>query len=259
MTVTTEATLDLAPSGSLRRSVQLLKAFRLEQTRPDVFYGLLARDSVRELQAFARLQGASVLDVGGGPGYFAEAFRAAGARYAAVDADAGELSAAGQPAQGTVLGSGMALPIASHSLDVCYSSNVLEHVPDPRRMADEMVRVTRPGGTVFLSWTTWFSPWGGHETSPWHYLGGRYAANRFARRWGRRPKNDFGRSLFATHAGAMLDWARSHPGADLVAAFPRYHPRWARWVAGIPAVREVAVWNMVLVMRVRDPEGADGG
>jgi SAM-dependent methyltransferase len=259
MTATTEATLDLAPSGSLRRSVQLLKAFRLEQTRPDVFYRLLARDSVRELQAFARLQGASVLDVGGGPGYFAEAFRAAGARYAAVDADAGELSAAGQPAQGTVLGSGMALPIASHSLDVCYSSNVLEHVPDPRRMADEMVRVTRPGGTVFLSWTTWFSPWGGHETSPWHYLGGRYAANRFARRWGRRPKNDFGRSLFATHAGAMLDWARSHPGADLVAAFPRYHPRWARWVAGIPAVREVAVWNMVLVMRVRDPEGADGG
>jgi SAM-dependent methyltransferase len=258
MTATTEA-LDLAPSGSLRRSVQLLRAFRLEQTRPHVFYRLLARDSVRELAAFVRLEGASVLDVGGGPGYFADAFRAAGARYAAIDADAGELGAAGQPGLGTVLGSGMALPIADHSLDVCYSSNVLEHVSDPEQMAAEMVRVTRPGGIVFLSWTTWFSPWGGHETSPWHYFGGRYAAERFARRRGRRPKNDFGRTLFATHAGAMLEWARRRPDADLLAAFPRYHPRWAHWVAGVPAVREVAVWNMVLVMRVRDPEGADGG
>lgn len=258
MTATTEAP-DLAPSGSLRRSVQLLRAFRLEQTRPDVFYRLLARDSVRELRSFVRLQGASVLDVGGGPGYFADAFRAAGARYAAIDADAGELGAAGQPGLGTVLGSGMALPIADQSFDVCYSSNVLEHVPDPGRMAAEMVRVTRPGGIVFLSWTTWFSPWGGHETSPWHYLGGRYAAERFARRRGRRPKNDFGRTLFATHAGAMLEWARRRADADLLAAFPRYHPRWAHWVAGVPAVREVAVWNMVLVMRVRDLEGADGG
>jgi SAM-dependent methyltransferase len=259
MTATPEALPELAPSGSLRRSIQLLRAFRLEQSRPELFYGLLARDSVRELSAFADLEGATVLDVGGGPGYFAEAFHAAGARYAAVDADAGELRAAGRPGRGTVLGSGMRLPVADRSLDVCYSSNVLEHVPDARGMADEMVRVTKPGGTVFLSWTTWLSPWGGHETSPWHLLGGRYAADRFARRAGRRPKNDFGRTLFRTGAGSMLDWARHHPDADLVAAFPRYHPRWAHWVARVPGVRESAVWNMVLVLRVRHVEGRDGG
>jgi hypothetical protein len=49
----------------------------------------------------------------------------------------------------------------------------------------------------------------------------------------------------------MLAWARSCPEADLVAAYPRYHPRWLRWVARVPAVREVAVWNLVLVLRVR--------
>ncbi len=48
--------------------------------------------------------------------------------------------------RGTVIGSGMQLPFRDDCLDVCYSSNVLEHVPDPWRMADEMVRVTRPGG-----------------------------------------------------------------------------------------------------------------
>jgi SAM-dependent methyltransferase len=251
MAVSPEAGEDLAPSGSLRRSLQLFRAFRLEQTRPDVFYGLLARDSVREVARFSKLDGARVLDVGGGPGYFADAFGAAGARYAALDADAGELRAAGRSGANTVLGSGMRLPFASGSLDLCYSSNVLEHVAHPEAMAQEMVRVTRPGGIVFLSWTTWFSPWGGHETAPWHYLGGRYAADRYARAHGRRPKNDFGRSLYATHAGSMLAWARRTPSVELLAAYPRYHPRWSHWVVRVPWVREVAVWNLVLVLRVR--------
>ena len=38
-----------------------------------------------------------------------------------------------------------------------------------------MVRVTKPGGLVFVSYTVWWGPWGGHETAPWHYLGGRFA------------------------------------------------------------------------------------
>ncbi|WP_270889448.1 class I SAM-dependent methyltransferase [Pedococcus sp. 5OH_020] len=244
------ASTPLAPPGSLRRSVQLFRAFRLEQSRPEVFYGLLARDSVREVGRFLDLDGATVVDVGGGPGYFARAFESAGARYAALDADAGELGAVGEPGANTVQGSGMLLPLATDAVDLSYSSNVLEHVRDPYAMAAEMVRVTRPGGIVFLSWTTWFSPWGGHETAPWHYLGGRYAADRFARSRGRRPKNDFGRSLFATHAGRLVRWARTTSDAEVVAVFPRYHPRWAHWVAKVPILREVAVWNLVIVLRV---------
>lgn len=241
----------LPPSGTLARSVALFRAFRVEQTDPAHFYGLLAADWARELSRFTTLAGASVLDVGGGPGYFADAFVAAGARYAAVDADAGELSAAGRPSTNTVLASGLALPLADDSVDVACSSNVLEHVADPVGMAREMLRVTRPGGTAVISWTTWYSPWGGHETSPWHYLGGRRAADRYARRHGHRPKNDVGRTLFRTHAGPMLEWARTCPEAELVAAYPRYHPAWLRWVARVRVVREVAVWNLVLVLRVR--------
>jgi hypothetical protein len=116
-----------------------------------------------------------------------------------------------------------------------------------------MVRVTRPGGAVFLSWTTWLSPHGGHETAPWHYLGGRFAAERFARRTGRRPKNDFGVTLFAVSAGRMRRWAARGERAgrfELVAAFPRYHPWWAQWVAVVPGLREFACWNYVMVLRV---------
>jgi SAM-dependent methyltransferase len=237
--------------GTLRRSVALLRAFRVEQTDPDRFYGLLARDSVRQVGQYVALDGRTVLDVGGGPGYFAAEFGRAGARYLSVDSDVGELSARGTPGPRTVLGSGTALPVRSAAVDVCYSSNVLEHVAEPERMAAEMVRVTRPGGLVFLSYTTWLSPWGGHETAPWHYLGGDYAARRYERRHGKQPKNRYGRSLFPLSAARMLRWSAQPPGAELVAALPRYHPAWAHWLVRVPAVREVALWNLLLVLRRR--------
>ncbi len=232
-----------------RRSVALFRAFRTEQSDPAGFYGALAADSVTQLSGFVHLSGATVLDVGGGPGYFADAFSASGARYLAIDADVGELSAVTSPGPGTVLGSGMELPVASEAVDVCYSSNVLEHVPRPWAMADEMVRVTKPGGVVFLSFTLWWGPWGGHETAPWHYLGGARAAERYARIQGHPPKNVFGESLFAVRAREALAWARNCPDAELVDAFPRYLPRWAHALTAVPGIREIALWNLALVLR----------
>ncbi|MGY1671540.1 class I SAM-dependent methyltransferase [Geodermatophilus sp. SYSU D00710] len=240
-------------TATLERSVRLFRAFLVEQTDPDTFYGALADDSVRQLARWTDLAGATVLDVGGGPGYFARAFRAAGATYVGLEPDAGEMAARGAPEPGTLRGSGEALPVRTGAVDVCYSSNVLEHVGRPWVMAEEMVRVTRPGGTVLLSFTPWLSPWGGHETAPWHYLGGARARRRYRRRTGREPKNRYGESLFAVSAGAAVRWARRCPDADLLAVLPRYHPWWAAWVTRVPGLREVASWNVVLVLRRHDP------
>ena len=151
-------------SATLSRSVSLFKAFLHEQDDPQRFYSVLAADSVAQLSRWVDLAGTTVLDVGGGPGYFADAFRGAGATYVGLEPDAGEMAARGEPEPGTLRASGEELPIRTGSVDVCYSSNVLEHVAEPWRFAGETVRVTRPGGTVFLSFTSWLSPWGGHET-----------------------------------------------------------------------------------------------
>ncbi|MFZ5848085.1 MAG: class I SAM-dependent methyltransferase [Actinomycetota bacterium] len=236
---------------SLRRSVELFRAFRYEQVDPPRFYTALADDSVHQLGQYVDLAGRTVLDVGGGPGFFADAFEHAGARYIALDADAGELAGLGGIRPGTVVGSGMALPFAEASVDVCYSSNVLEHVPDPWRMADEMVRVTKPGGITFLSYTVWYGPWGGHETSPWHYLGGRRARERYARRHGHEPKNRYGESLFPVTVRAALDWAGRLDAGEVLDVFPRYHPRWAWGLVKVPGLRELGTWNLVLVVRRR--------
>ena len=231
-----------------------MRAFRVEQSDPAFFYGALADDAVEQIAAWTALDGAGVVDVGGGAGYFRAAFRRAGASYVSVDLDRAELSAAHLMHRETVLGSGTDLPLRTGAMDVCFSSNVLEHVAVPERMADEMVRVTRPGGLVYLSYTLWLSPWGGHETSPWHYLGGGFAARRYARRQGRSPKNVFGTSLFALSAGRMLRWVdhvEAERRVEVLAVFPRYLPAWAYWVTLVPGLREFVSWNLVLVLRRR--------
>jgi SAM-dependent methyltransferase len=236
---------------TLRRSLRLFADFRHEQDDPRRFYTALAADSVGQLGVYTDLHGATVLDVGGGPGFFRDAFAAAGATYFALDADVGELSGQGEIAPGTVIGDGMRLPFADDSVDVCYSSNVLEHVPDRARMAEEMLRVTRPGGVVFLSYTLWWGPWGGHETSPWHFLGGRFARRRYLRKHGHEPKNRFGESMYAATAAEMLRWSRRQQTGEVLATIARYHPRWARWVVRVPLVGEVLSWNLLLVLRKR--------
>jgi SAM-dependent methyltransferase len=245
-----------AKRATLARSVRLLGEFRFEQRDPARFYGALAADTVTLVASlWAALHGTSptgltLLDVGGGPGYFATAFTDAGLNYVGVEPDPAEMHAgpAGEPGAGTfVRASGTALPFADDSVDLCLSSNVAEHVAQPWRLGREMLRVTRPGGLVVLSYTVWLGPFGGHETGLAHYLGGRRAADRYARTHGHRPKNDYGSSLFAVSATDGLEWAAST--GTLVAAFPRYHPRWAWWMVRVPLLREFAVSNLVLVLQ----------
>ncbi|WP_216901582.1 class I SAM-dependent methyltransferase [Nocardia alni] len=242
-----------ARRATLRRSLRLLGSFRHEQTDPALFYGGIATDTAELVADFYRdltgrgLRGAIVLDVGGGPGYFADEFGAAGAHYLPVEPDPAEMHAAGLRVPGAVRGSGMALPFRDAAVDICISSNVAEHVPHPWLMAEEMLRVTKPGGLMILSYTVWSGPFGGHETGPWHYLGGEYAARRYRRRTGREPKNRYGVSLFEVGVAEGLRWAET-AASPVVAVFPRYHPRWAWWLVRVPVVREFLVSNLVLVM-----------
>jgi SAM-dependent methyltransferase len=233
------------------RSVHLFKAFRKEQNDTANYYTLLADDTIRQVQHYTNLDGRLVLDIGGGPGFFLQAFNKAGSRAFCVDADAGELSGSGRPARDSILGSALDLPLADRRVDVSFSSNVLEHVPEPERMLDEMVRVTKSGGLVFCAFTNWLSPWGGHETSPWHYAGGERAARIYERRHGNPPKNVYRRSLYPVSIARVLRWAHAQTEADLIDATPRYLPDWTKPLIRIPGAREFLTWNLLLVMRRR--------
>ena len=194
----------------MRRSVRLLREFRYEQPDPARFYTALAEDSVAQLSSYADLTVRSCSTWVAGRATSGRRSRVP-ERRTSRSMPTSVSSRASASSTRTVIGSGMQLPFRDGSLDLCYSSNVLEHVPDPWLMAEEMVRVTRSGGTVFISYTVWYGPHGGHETGPWHYLGGRYARRRYRRTHGHEPKNRYGESLFPVTVAAGLRWAGSRP------------------------------------------------
>jgi SAM-dependent methyltransferase len=241
--------VDQAARSGLRRSVGLFRLFLAEQAEPEKFYTGIAEDAVQQVAEHCELSGRTVVDVGGGGGWFTVAFRARGANCYLFEPDRAELYFRSAAPVGAVLADGYWLPVRDGDADVVFSSNVLEHVPDPMGLIEEMIRVTRPGGLVYVSYTNWYSPWGGHEMSPWHYLGPRYAARRYARRYGRKPKHECGVNLFPVHVGPLLRALRARPDVTIVAARPRYYPRWCGFLVRLPGLREVATWNLMLIMR----------
>ncbi|MEI8051566.1 MAG: class I SAM-dependent methyltransferase [Actinomycetes bacterium] len=262
-----------SPLGrGVRRSVRLFQAFRLEQSDPDAFYGVQAADTMAQIARDILIPGSRVLDVGGGGGYFSQAFGDLGASAVLVEPEAGSslpdelldnpetLSTQqrhdravwpGRLMVGrTIAGDGNRLPFADNTFDLAFSSNVLEHVPDPLSFIEESIRVTKPGGFVYISHTAWFSPWGGHETSPWHYLGGRFAARRYERRNQRPPGNLFGTSLYRCDVGTVMKLVHRRADVVVVRAEPRYYPEWLRWIVRVPILRELATWNLAVTLRV---------
>ncbi|MGH8979491.1 MAG: hypothetical protein ACRDWE_00515, partial [Acidimicrobiales bacterium] len=127
----------------------------------------------------------------------------------------------------------------------------LEHVRRPEEVLGEMTRVVRPGGHLWLSYTNWYGPWGGHETSPWHFFGGDFAARRYSARTGRVPKNRYGESLFVLHVGSLLRHVAAEPRLEVLDARPRYLPNALRGVVRVPVVRELCTWNLEVLARRR--------
>ncbi|MEU9498331.1 class I SAM-dependent methyltransferase [Streptomyces sp. NPDC048196] len=234
---------------SLRRSWALFRAFLREQDDPEHCYRLLARDAADQVERHLPLNGAVVADVGGGCGHFTEEFRQRGAHGYLFEPDPAELTARGRRPEGAVIADGYLLPLADGAADVCFSSNVLEHVADPQTFLSELIRVTRPGGLVYVAFTNWFSPWGGHETAPWHYLGAERARSRYRRRTGRPAKHTLGVNLFAVHVGRTLRQVRARDDIALVSARSRYAPFLAEAIPRLPGIREVATWNLLLILR----------
>jgi SAM-dependent methyltransferase len=212
---------------------------------------MLADDTILQLSAYCQLAGTRVIDIGGASGYVGDALTAAGASTLTVEYEWSQIVEHGRRLKGGVQADGRALPVFDAIFDVAFSSNVLEHVRNPEQMLLEMVRAVTPGGIVFVTYTNWLSPWGGHETSPWHYLGGERAARRYRRRYGHQPRNLYGDSLFELPISRVLKWVDACSDVEVLDAFPRYYPHWTWPLVRVPGVREVATWNLALVLRRR--------
>jgi SAM-dependent methyltransferase len=238
------------PRG-LRRGRLLWRLWRDERSDPEPFYRLLAAIAVRDLDDHhGPLAGQTLVDLGCGPGYYTDAFRGRGARVIPVDNSVDELELGGAPPAGYVVADAGALPLADGTADGVFCSNMLEHTPSADPVIAEIERVLRPGGWAYISWTNWYSPWGGHLMSPYHYLGPRLGPRLYERRHGRPEKHAYGETLWACHIGATLRLVGRHPGLEITRVEPRYWP-WARAVMRVPGLRELVAWNCVIRVRRR--------
>ncbi|MBN1552658.1 class I SAM-dependent methyltransferase [bacterium] len=90
---------------------------------------------------------AMILDAGSGQSPYRRFFT--GHRYIAVDFARGE--ATWDYSQLDAVGMLEQLPLPDNTFDAVLSTQVLEHVPEPQKVVDEMFRVLKPGGTLYLS------------------------------------------------------------------------------------------------------------
>ena len=233
------------------RMRELFRLWQDEKTDPAPFYTELAKDTVADLdRRYGPLRGQCVADLGCGPGFYTAAFRAAGADCIPVDASEDELRLAGEAPEGYVLADAGDLPFAAGSIDGVFCSNLLEHTPNTPEVIGEIERVLRPGGWGYISWTNWYSPWGGHDMTPYHFLGPERGPRLYEKRHGPPRKNRYGEALFAVHVGPTVRLVDDRPDLVIERVEPRYWPRLAV-ITRVPGVRELLTWNCVI--RVRKP------
>jgi glycosyltransferase involved in cell wall biosynthesis/SAM-dependent methyltransferase len=226
--------------------LEVLKLFRAEKHDPEPFYERLAEKAANEFSL--PLAGKRILDLGCGPGHYTKALRDVGAQVVPAELARESLrSSTGELLSGATLSDATQLPFPDGSFDGVFCSNMLEHTPSTAPVFEELERVLRPGGWAWISWTNWYSPWGGHEIVPFHYLGPDKGLAVWRRLYGEPRKNVPYEALWPTYVGRVLKELRSRPGLRLVDAMPRYWPS-QRWILKVPGLREVITWNCVLVV-----------
>jgi SAM-dependent methyltransferase len=102
------------------------------------------------VRRYITLENRRILDVGCGIGMYTQAFQQHTSHIFGVEVEADRASAAQGRAAGITQAVGEFLPFADATFDVVFSHEVLEHVADDRRCAQEMIRVTRSGGRIIV-------------------------------------------------------------------------------------------------------------
>lgn len=103
------------------------------------------------------LEGKRVLDVGAGGGFLSVELVQRGAHVTALDLAPRALSAARAEASrrqlslGAVAASAEHMPLRDASFDLVVCTDVLPHIVDKQRVLDELARLVKPGGQLFVA------------------------------------------------------------------------------------------------------------
>lgn len=215
------------------------------------FYLLQAQDAIRWMRRKGVPLGPTfrALDLGCGHGIFGSELMKTGCQVTFADVDPNYI-----PESLRAKAPHVAFDIDREPLerlgqyDLVISSNVFEHLSRASEFLSTVHKILTPNGYFYLSWTNGLSPWGGHDFSPFHYLGYKRGYEVWYKLFKRKSNHIPYQNLFPTYIGKVLRDVRNSPTLSLVAAAPRYYTELA-FLLHIPIAREFLTWNCALLIK----------
>ena len=145
-------------------------ATAIERGRPSYSWRYGQDRRLDMVRRYIDLDGKRVLDVGCGIGTYIRRFRQYTDDVHGIEVEPERVAEASLELPNIVLAVGEALPYPDDHFDLVFSNEVIEHVRDDRKTAQEMVRVTKPGGLIVLFAPNRLYPFETHGA----YFGKRY-------------------------------------------------------------------------------------
>jgi SAM-dependent methyltransferase len=229
--------------------IHKLIAHHLRARDDDSFYNLQAEDAVAWILANGVVlrPGTRVLDLGCGHGILGATIQKFGGTI--TYADAGNYlhpSLKNAPFINFDLDREDIARLGTYDLVIC--SNVFEHLSKPDQFIAQVDRIINPGGWLYLTWTNWLSPWGGHEFSPFHYFGAKYGHRIYDKIIGKKRNHTPYENLFPTYIGQTVRQIRTQPNLEVIKVVPRYYTEFG-FLMKIPLVREFVAWNCAVLAK----------
>lgn len=204
------------------------------------------------------IAGKRVLDVGCGFGGYSMALIEQGASVFGIDLEHYHTSEFTQ----RVIADANQIPFHTSSFDLVLCSSLIEHVPNPKHLLNEIIRVLNPQGVLYLSFPPFYSPKGGHQFSPFHYLGERIALKLFQtvkRRYLKIPwVRDRMVSEPKSYSDSFTNWGLYQMTIKKAEMLIKNTPLETmdlstRWIpvntAHIPILRELITWHVQFLLR----------
>lgn len=158
------------PSETSMEDPEQTSATSIERGRPSYSWRYGQDRRLEMVREFVDLDGARVLDVGCGIGTYVRHFRRYTDDVHGIEVEEERVAEASEELPNIVHAFGEDLPYPADHFDLVFSNEVIEHVDDDRRTAAEMVRVTKPGGTIVAFAPNRLYPFETHGA----YFGERY-------------------------------------------------------------------------------------
>lgn len=204
------------------------------------------------------ISGKTLVDLGSGVAGYSQYFAKQGAKVISIDLSIPAVLS--RLKIKAIRGNALHIPLVDKSGDLVVCASLIEHLDCPESLISEIERILKVGGICYLSFPPFYSPRGGHEFAPYHYLGEKLALKLKHRRhvvpqWVREfyrapmdPKTftelypDWGLYRMTIRRARQLV---ADSGLNMIDMSTRYLPvGFARW----PLLGEILTWHVQFLL-----------